>query len=268
MQQNRITYMLGFCNNDKRREIQRKAAQFWLDKQHRVIVLDSQHTEQEFYEFMQSDVEYIHMSDFNKICRARNFALKDALRKGYYNKLIVLVDNDGALRDMSDYDVSTDELLDAVYTTDCDIIQPKRPFGFIKQFFENNDKATTHLCLTNENQFKGTVLFVRAGIDVEYDEWYDKEYEVHSLTPGEDIDFCLRAKMKGYKVRFAENLVQHELSSSSTWAESRTLNVKPWVERNDMQNTTIWNNKYNRKFSRKEYITLASSNDSFSDLFS
>ena len=81
MQQNRITYMLGFCNNDKRREIQRKAAQFWLDKQHRVIVLDSQHTEQEFYEFMQSDVEYIHMSDLTRFVVLETLLLKMLLEK-------------------------------------------------------------------------------------------------------------------------------------------------------------------------------------------
>lgn len=265
----RTVYMLGYCNDDRRRAIQHKTAQYWLDKKHRVVVLDSQHTEQEFYNFMQSDVEYIHMSDLNKICRARNFAMHHATKNGLYNQLIVLADNDGALRDMSDYGVSTDDLIDAVYASDCDIIQPKRPFGFIKDFFAKDERATTHLCLTSENQFKGTVLFVRAGIDVEYDEWYDKPYETHSLTPGEDIDFCLRAKMQGYKVRFAENLVQHEISSHSTWATSRTLVNKPWESRCDYINKRVWNAKYNTKFGRKEYIKLSSTkDDAFDDLFS
>lgn len=265
--------MLGYIsgNQEKRKQTQREAAQYWLNKNHHVVVLDSQHTEQEFYKFMQSDVEYIHISDFNRICRARNFALHHATKNGLYNQLIVLADNDGVLRDMSDYGVSTDDLIDAVYTTDCDIIQPKRPFGFIKDFFAKDECATTHLCLTSENQFKGTVLFVRAGIDVQYDEWYDQPYEQHPITPGEDIDFCVRAKMRGYKVRFAENLVQRELNAhNSTWCvdNNRSLKVKPWVVRNDMDPISVWNKKYNTKFGRKEYIKLNSTpTDCFDNLF-
>lgn len=281
MQQERRTYMLGYIGGrwaEKRKRLQREACEWWMSKNHEVIVLDPTFTEEEFYEFMPRTVNRIGMSDFSHICRARNFALQHAIKShtdydSFHNKLIVLADNDGGLRDMSDYEVSTDELIDAVYSTDCDIVQPKQPFGFIKQFFDDDKSgmAKTHLCLTNQNTFKGTVLFVRAGIDVQYDEWFDQPYETHALTPGEDFDFCVRAKMNGYKVRFAENLVQYEYgsSSNSTWCpdSNRKLEVKPWVVRNNMQNISAWNKKYNTKYGRKEYIKLKSTVDLFENMF-
>lgn len=274
MQQQRRVYMLGYIGGnwaEKRKRLQREACEWWLSKNHEVIVLDPTFTEEEFYEFMPRTVQRIHMSDFDRICRARNFALQHATKNGFNNKLIVLADNDGGLRDMSDYDLNTDELIDAVYSTDCDIVQPKQPFGFIQEYFKNDPLGKTHLCLTNQNTFKGTVLFVRAGIDVEYDEWFDQPYEQHPITPGEDFDFCVRAKMNGYKVRFAENLVQYEYgsSSNSTWCpgKDRSLKVKPWVVRNGMDPISVWNNKYNTKYGRKEYIKLQSTVDNFDNLF-
>ena len=269
--------MLGYIGGkhaEKRKRLQRETCEWWMSKNHEVIVLDPTFTEQEFYDFMPRTVDRIEMSDFNHICRARNFALKHATKShtkygSMYGQMIVLADNDGALRDMSDYGVSTDELIDAVYASDCDIVQPKQPFGFIKEYFNKDERATTHLCLTNQNTYKGTVLFVRAGIDLEYDEWYDQPYEHHNITPGEDFDFCVRAKMNGHKVRFAENLVQYEIgsSNSSTWCHdsNRKLEVKPWVVRNEMQNIAAWNKKHNTKFGRKEYIKLSSTTDDMFD---
>lgn len=269
----RRIYILGYINDqqfEKRKPIQAKVAQYWLDRDYQVHVLDSVFTGEQYDEFMPSNTVRHTDTKFKHICYARNFAIDHATSEGV-NDFIAIADNDCTLRDMSDYDLDVNDLLVSMHTSDSDVIFASPPTSFIKEFFKNNDNSQTHLVLTNENTFKGSLLWVHTRTEHRFDTWYDQPYKQFAITPGEDGDFGLRGKMNNVKIRVAKQLIQHEHGgiTTSTWCpNTEDRGDKPWLERLEIDNMISFNNNYNHQFGKRDLIKLPNVYLPIDELFS
>ena len=259
---NRRIYILGYINEqqfEKRKPIQARVASFWLMMGYDVHVLDSVFTETEFYDFMPKDVVRHSNAKFKHICFARNFAIDHATSEGV-DDFIAIADNDCTLRFMDDFDLDVIDLLDAMHTSDADVIFASPPADFHSNFFKDNKKARTHLLLHNQNNFKGSLLWVHTKTDHRFDTWFDEARYGFAITPTEDNDFGLRGKRLGYKIRIAKQLKMHEHGGikSSTWCPDTSIRTqyKPADERNDRECKKTWNKKYNQKYKTPDYIEI------------
>lgn len=257
----RRIYILGYINPkqyQRRKPIQSKVAQYWLDMGYEVHVLDPTFTEQEYNTFMPIGTIRHYNTKFNEISFTRNWAINHAYIDGV-DDYIAIADNDCTLRDMSDYDLDIKDLLDTLHNSDADAIFASPPTSFIKEFFTSNEYAQTHLVLTNENTFKGSLLWVHTKTKHRFDTWYDQPYKQWNITPGEDGDFGLRGKMNNIKIRLAKQLIQHEHGGigASTWCpNTEDRGDKPWLQRLDIDNMTSFNNNYNHQFGKRDLIKL------------
>lgn len=257
----RRIYILAYINAEQfalRKPIQAKITQYWLDKNYEVHVLDSVFTQQEYDAFMPQSAIRHSDEKFRHISYARNWAINHASADGV-NDFIAIADNDCTLRDMSDYDLDTEDLLTALHCSDADVVFASPPTSFIKEFFNTNEYSNTHLVLTSENTFKGSLLWVHTKTKHRFDEWYDQPYKHFPITPGEDGDFGLRGKMHGYKIRLAKQLIQHEHGgiASSTWCpNTHERGDKPWLQRLDINNMISFNNNYNHQYGKRDLIKL------------
>lgn len=257
----RRIYILGYINPEqyeKRKPIQADVADWWQRRGYEVHVLDSVFTLEEYDEFMPPNTVRHCKSKFKHISYARNWAIEHATKDGV-DDFIAIADNDCTLRDMSDYEVDYYDLLSALHSSDSDVIFASPPTSFIKEFFINNDNSQTHLVLTNENTFKGSLLWVHTRTEHRFDTWYDQPYKQFAITPGEDGDFGLRGKMNNVKIRLAKQLIQHEHGGIgvSTWCTNTHERVdKPWLERLEINNMISFNNNYNHQFGKRDLIKL------------
>jgi hypothetical protein len=257
----RRIYILAYINAEQialRKPIQAKITQYWLDKNYEVHVLDSVFTQQEYDAFMPQSAIRHSDEKFRHISYARNWAINHASADGV-NDFIAIADNDCTLRDMSDYDLDTEDLLTALHCSDADVVFASPPTSFIKEFFNTNEYSNTHLVLTSENTFKGSLLWVHTKTKHRFDEWYDQPYKHFPITPGEDGDFGLRGKMDGYKIRLAKQLIQHEhggVKSSNWCTNTHERGDKPWLQRLDINNMISFNNNYNHQYGKRDLIKL------------
>ena len=257
----RRIYILAYINAQQlavRKPIQSRVAQYWLDMDYEVHVLDSVFTQEEYNEFMPANTIRHSNENFRHISYARNWAIDHATSEGV-DDFIAIADNDCTLRDMRDYGVDVHDLLTALHDSDADVVFASPPTSFIREFFVSNEYAQTHLVLTNENTFKGSLLWVHTKTKHRFDTWYDKPYKQFPITPGEDNDFGLRGKMGGYKIRLAKQLIQHEHGgiTASTWCpNTEERGDKPWLVRLDINNMISFNNNYNHQFGKRDLIKL------------
>lgn len=257
----RRIYILGYINPEqyeKRKPIQARVAQYWLDMGYEVNLLDPTFTEKEFYEFMPKSVIRHSDENFRYIPYSRNWAIDHATSQNY-DDFVAIADNDCTLRDMSDYDLDVKDLLDALHESDAEAIFGSPPTSFIKEFFDSNEHARTHLVLTSENQFKSSLCWVHTKSAHRFDRWYEQPYKNFRITPGSDADFGLRGKMNGVKIRLAKQLIQHEHGGigASTWDNTMERSgVKQWLVRLNISNMTSFNNNYNHQFGKRDLIKL------------
>lgn len=257
----RRIYILGYINPEqyeKRKPIQKRVAEYWLRMGYEVHVLDPTFSQAEYDAFMPPNTVRHSDKNFSHISYARNWAIDNACIEGV-DDFIAIADNDCTLRDMRDYEVDVNDLLTALHQSDADAIFASPPTSFIKEFFDTNEYARTHLVLTSENQFKSSLCWVHTKTKHRFDEWYDQPYKHFPITPGEDGDFGLRGKMHGYKIRLAKQLIQHEHGgiASSTWCpNTHERGDKPWLVRLDISNMISFNNNYNHQFGKRDLIKL------------
>ena len=257
----RRIYILGYINPEqyeKRKPIQKRVAEYWLRMGYEVNVLDPTFSQEEYDAFMPPNTVRHSDKNFSHIAYARNWAIDNACIEGV-DDFIAIADNDCTLRDMRDYEVDVNDLLAALHQSDADVVFASPPTSFINEFFTTNDNAQTHLVLTNENTFKGSLLWVHTKTKHRFDEWYDQPYKHFPITPGEDGDFGLRGKMNGYKIRLAKQLIQHEHGgiASSTWCpNTHERGDKPWLQRLDINNMISFNNNYNHQYGKRDLIKL------------